>query len=105
MSYYIWIPFITVLYTLQSWLTVKNNLHGGNWSWIYFAASLLTPWVLISKYSKNLILDAMIFDSVLIVTYSLGLLYFTNSMGKLSYTQYLACLLILIGIFLFKKGI
>lgn len=105
MSYYIWIPFVTALYALQSWLTVKNNLHGGNWSWIYFFVSLFTPWVLISKYSKNLVFDAMIFDSILVVTYSLGILYFTNTLTKLTWHQYTGCFFVVMGIFLFKKGI
>ncbi len=105
MSYFIWVPFVTILFIIQSWLTVKNNTDGGMWFWIYFVSSLVTPWVLISKYSKDIILDAMIFDSILVVTYSVGLLYFTNSLTKLSFYQYVGCFLIGAGIFLFKKGI
>lgn len=105
MSHWIWVPFVTILYIIQSWLTVKNNIHGGGWSWAFFLVSLISPWVLISKFSKDLVFDAMIFDSILVISYSVGLLYFTNTMTKLSTFQFVGCFLILIGIVLFKKGI
>lgn len=81
MSYWIWIPFVTILYILQSWLTVKNNVHGGNWSWIYFFVSLFTPWVLISKHSKDLVFDAMIFDTILVVSYRSWIVVFYSCDG------------------------
>lgn len=103
--YLSWVPFVTLLYVIQSWLTIQNNNHGGKWFWIFFLASLFTPWVLISKFSKDIMFDAMIFDAILVLSYTLGLLYFTNSFSKFSYPQWIGIFLILVGMVVFKKGI
>ncbi len=103
--YLSWVPAVCGLYVLQSWLTVQNNLHAGKWFWIFFAVSLFTPWVLISKFTTNLVFDALVFDICLIVSYSIGLLYFTDSFSKLTTFQFVGMFLITIGLFLFKKGL
>lgn len=105
MWYLSWIPVTVGLYILQSWLTVKNNLEDGKWFWIFFVVSLFTPWVIVSKYSKNLVFDALIFDICLVLSYSIGLLYFTNSFSKFSWNQFVGIGLIVFGLFFFKKGI
>jgi choline-glycine betaine transporter len=66
---------------------------------------MLPPWVLISRFSKNIVLDAMIFDTVLVVTYSLGLLHFTNSWTKFQWNNWLGFALMFLGMFIFKKGL
>ncbi len=105
MSYGIWVPLIILVYIIQAWLTVQNNILKGNW-WIYlYIFSMISPWVLVSRMSKNIIFDAFLYDSVLIVSYSIGILYFTDSLGKLSNIQFVGTLMILVGLILFKKGI
>lgn len=105
MSYFIWIPFITLLYIFQAFLTVKTNIHGGKWTWIMVAVCMLPPWVLISRYSKNLVLDAMIFDAILVIAYSFGLLHFTNSWSKFGLYNWLGFGMMILGVFIFKKGL
>jgi hypothetical protein len=105
MSYFIWIPTIIILYALQAFLTVKVNQVGGKWTWIMTAVCMLPPWVLISRYSKNLILDAMIFDAILVIAYSIGLLHFTNSWAKFEWNNWLGFALMILGVFVFKKGL
>ncbi len=101
--YYIWVPVTVLIYLFQAWLTVKNNTEGGKWFWIFGLVSLFTPWFIVSKYSKNLMFDAVIFDCILILSFGIGLLYFTKS--KLSLEQLLGIVLIGFGIYMFKTGI
>lgn len=103
--YLSWVPFITGFYYFQSWLTVQNNLHGQKWFWFYFCTSLLSSWPIISRYSKDVVWDAFIFDVAMVMSYSIGLLYFTNSFSKFSNNQWIGIFLIMVGMFLFKKGI
>jgi hypothetical protein len=103
--YLSWIPFVTFLYFLQSWLTVQNNIHGGRWFWIFFGVSLFTPWVIISKFSKDVVSDALVFDVILVLSYTIGLLYFSNSISKFGFSQWFGIFTIVLGMFIFKKGI
>lgn len=105
--YLSWIPLTIALYIFQSFLTVKSNLNPKDWHWIFLVVSCFPMWAFISKYSKpeNLFYDAMVFDAVLILSYSIGLLYFTGSVSKFSYGQYMGIFLIILGMFVFKKGI
>jgi hypothetical protein len=105
MSYYIWTPLVALLYVLQAFLTVKTNLYGGKWTWIMLFFSVLPPWVLISRHSKNLVLDAMIFDAILVIAYSFGLLHFTNSWAKFEWYNWLGFGMMILGVFVFKKGL
>lgn len=103
--YLSWVPLVTILYLYQSFLSVKNNLQGGKWFWIYFAVSLITPWILVSRFSKDIVFDAFIFDTILVLSYSIGLLYFTNSLSKFGYNQWIGIGMILAGMLFFKRGI
>jgi len=103
--YLSWVPFITVFYFLQSWLTFKNNTDSNKWFWIYFSVTLISVWPIISKFSKDVVGDAFIFDIVMVLSYSIGLLYFTNSLSKFGYNQWIGIGLLFIGMILFKKGI
>lgn len=74
--FYIWVPFIIVLHGISCKLSVSNQ-HGSNtagmWLWIIGA---LPIWVIISRYSKNILVDAMLYDTLLVITYTIGIAYF-----------------------------
>ncbi len=107
MHYHIWVPLICIMMLLNSWLSVNNNDHGGKWTWIYVISSILSviPWVFISKYSKNLTFDSLLYDIIVTIFYLAGVMYFTQSIGKLTNFQLIGFILILIGMILFRKGI
>ena len=100
MSYYIWIPISILSFLLQAWLTYKNNVEGGKWLWIYTILGTLSLWPFISRYSKNLMFDALLFDLVLIVSYGIGIAYLTNV--KFEINQWIGMGIMFVGIILFK---
>ena len=107
MHYYIWVPLICIMMILNSWLSVNNNAVGGKWTWIYLVYSIASviPWVFISKDSKTLTFDSLLYDILVTVFYYAGILYFTHSISKLSNYQIIGFGLIMLGMILFKKGI
>ncbi len=100
-----WVAFVTLFYLLSAYITVKNNIHGGKWFLALILLNASPLWAIVSRYSKDVVLDAFIFDTILVVTYSIGLLYFTNSISKMGWSNYLGVGLMILGIFVFKRGI
>jgi hypothetical protein len=107
MKYIVWIPLLCFLNLIQPWLTVQNNTHGGKWFWIYclFSLGAVFPWLLISRESKDLTFDALIYDIIVMIFYYGGILLFTGCIHKLSNWQFIGLGLVMLGMIIFKKGI
>lgn len=78
MFYAIWVPLLIAHTILLGWLSYKNNIVGG-YSWWMFLVGLLQIWIIVSRYTKNLFFDALLYDSILAVGYALTLLYLTRT--------------------------
>lgn len=102
---YSWVALIAIFYIFSAYITIKNNSLGGKWFWVMVMVNAMPLWALVSRYSKDIVLDAFIFDLVLVLGYSFGLLYFTHTLGKLGVTNWLGITLMFLGLFLFKRGL
>lgn len=100
-----WILFVLVISTVSAFLSVKNNVEGGKWFFFLSLIGFIPTWAIVSRFSNNVVVDAMIYDLILVGTYTIGTLYFTHSFHKLEYSNLLGGLLILVGLFLFKHGL
>jgi len=70
LNYLWWVPFTIAYYYGYYWLSIKNNELGGLWFWRMFIFGLLCPgWLIVSRISKNLMFDGMIYDNLMILTY------------------------------------
>jgi hypothetical protein len=103
-QYYMWIPFVMAFYVLTGYISVKNNVnHGGIWFWVSWALAFVPTWGLISKYSHNLLFDGLVFDAILIVFYTVAVLYFSDHHTiHIKPLQYVSITLIIIGLITFK---
>ena len=63
---------------------------------------LFPIWILVSKISKNIVIDGIIFDVLLTVSYTISILYFTSGIIELTKLQYFGIIFILFGLFLIK---
>lgn len=100
--YLIWIPCEIGVVILSGWLSYKNN-HEPRYSlWLYLVG-LLQVWVVVSKYSKNLVFDTILYDVIMTFGYVISVAYFTRPDVKL--INYVGFLMVIIGMFLFKKGL
>lgn len=97
--------FVVLLYGLQGYLTIKNNQIGGKWFWFLAISSMLPCWAIVSRYSKDVVLDAIIYDVLLMVSYAVGILYFSNTFERLKVVNLCGIIMIIVGIYLFKRGL
>lgn len=103
MFYLIWIFCTILFYSLYAWVSVQNNLYGEKWGILLWFLPFIFPiWPIISKFSKNIVFDGLLFDSLLTLSYTATILYLTNGFIKLQYIQIFGIFLIILGIFLMK---
>lgn len=100
-----WATLVFFFYLLSAYITVKNNLNGGKWFWIMLISNAVPLWAVVSRYSKDVMFDTLLFDALLVLAYTLGLLWFTGGFSKLSWTNYLGLILFILGLFLFKRNL
>lgn len=74
MNIWWWIA-IWTFYCIQACVANQNNLKGGKWLWIAIIYSALPVWPIISRYSKNLMVDGIIYDVILFLSYVVTLLW------------------------------
>jgi hypothetical protein len=109
MKYWLWVPLLVVICAFSSWLSVKVNSKSTYYFWINYwwtpiSCVVFPIWAVISKYSKNIVLDGLIYDLTMVVAYTVFLLIFSGSAGRFSILQYVGILVALIGLILFKAG-
>lgn len=104
MPYYVWVPLTICVYFFSALFTYKNNTSSGYmWFVITWVAGMVPLWSFISKHSKNLVFDGLLYDTVMVVSYTMFIMLFTKEFGRLSLTNYAGLGLIFIGLFLFKR--
>ena len=72
-----WIPSVILYYVGYSWLSKLNNDHShiepwytSKYLWAMFVFGLLCPfWLIVSRVSKNLLFDGMLYDNIMLLTY------------------------------------
>jgi len=99
LNYFVWIPLEIVFNVVQAWLSSKIQT-GRFFFYLVWIFGSLPLWAIVAKYSKNIYVDALIYDSILVVSYSLSLLYFTQT--ELKPVNIVGLLLIFIAMVLIK---
>lgn len=103
MNYYLtWIPLTFFWYVAYTWFVVKNNEVGGWWFWAAAAFGAFPLWVLISKHSKNVMFDGMIYDVILFLGCAIGAGIFTGKIASFNTLQWFGFVMIVAGLFLVK---
>ena len=95
-----WIPAAIVLYLSLAWLSVKSQELGG----IYFWALALMPvplWAAVTRVSENLLIDGVIYDVILLLSFMGGFIMLGVSSG-FTLHQYIGLVLAILGIILMK---
>jgi hypothetical protein len=81
MFYFIWIPLAIIFNIVQAWLSTKVAT-GKLFFYLIWIWGSLPMWAFVAKYSRNLFIDAIIYDSIIVVAYSLSILYLTSTALK-----------------------
>ena len=75
------------------------------WFWIMWSMNVFHLWVFISKFSKNLFFDGILFDVLVFTSYTISLGIMTKSFSKFGLLQRVGLGMIWVGIILVKvKG-
>ena len=75
--YLYWVPAVAVLYFFNAYASINNrDIGGAKWFVLLWLTSAVPVWMLVSKYSKNLVLDVLIYNMVLLVAFLLGMMIF-----------------------------
>jgi hypothetical protein len=100
MIWLIWIPAIVAINVLAAKLTLLNQAGNNIASMALIIVSAIPLWVIVSRYSKNILFDAMLYDSFMVVTFALALTYFGHA--HLSWVNYLGIALFGVAMILIK---
>ena len=102
MSYFIWIPLVFIFYFIYGWLSYKNSSTANNlWFWvIYLYGAIFQLWAFVSKFSKNIVLDALVYDLVMAISLYCALLFFKNTMPTIP--QIIGIVLCIVGLLLIR---
>jgi hypothetical protein len=100
-----WVLVVAAAMTLSAFFSYKQNITQDKiWFFAIWGVGLIPLWALVAKYSKNLVVDAVIFDTTVAVVFFVALVYFTGQSSELRWYQYLGFALTLIGTILLKLG-
>lgn len=100
---YLWIPFVILYYILFSWLSKQNNQHGGSWILIMYVYGALWPgWIILSRLSKNLLFDGMLYDNIMFLTYALTMIVL-GAGTKFTIHQWVGIGLVIVGSVLIRS--
>jgi len=95
-----WIPASIVLYISLAWLSVKSQEFGGVYFWI-LALMPVPLWAAVTRVSENLIIDGIIYDIILLLSFMVGFIIFGVASG-FSTHQYVGLVIAIFGIVLMK---
>lgn len=100
--YLIWIPCVIAVNVTYAILSQKNNIEGGKWFlYTFIFGALFQVWPFISKFSSNILLDALIFDIIIIITFIVTM-YLLGASSKFGYISWIGVVLSIIGILMIK---
>ena len=75
MFHAIWIPSIILFYAAYSLASKQNQLSGGKWFWIVLLMGVFPGWAIVSRFSTNLLWDALLYDILMWISFMGILIY------------------------------
>lgn len=99
---YWWTPIVLLWYFVYAWLSKENQALGGKWLFILWAWGAWPGWAIVSRHSKNLMLDGIIYDSLILLSFYVGLTIFSGQV--FNNQHYTGIGIILFGFLLFQTA-
>ncbi len=100
--YFWWIPSLFIYYFIYYWLSIQNNELGGKWFWIMFVFGALCPlWLFVSRISKNIVFDGMLFDVLLFFVFPFTMIIFGKTV-HFNVLQWIGLIIICVGFILLQ---
>lgn len=106
MFYLFWIPSAIILMVVCGYFTLWANSDGPeSWKWVgaLYVLSLFGLWPLVAKFSKNLIVDALLYDMIIFFAFYLTMLHL-NVAEQFTVTQWVGTMMVIAGFIVIKVG-
>ena len=100
---FIWI-LIFGFYCFHAFINKQNNDFGGKWFYFAWLISILPVFPLVARYSKNILIDGMIFDVILFLSY-VGTMLYLGAGEKFVLIQWIGLIITILGFILMKVRI
>lgn len=101
MTYYWWVPLVAISFGVQAWISTKTSQ---SWWWVValFLVHALPLWALITRWSKNLAADGLLYDFVCAITFY-GVFIWLGECEGFSKWQWAGGTLAFIGLIMMRK--
>jgi hypothetical protein len=102
-AYFVWIPLTLVFNFITCWIAVRYNQTSFLKNYLLMVAiSWIPTWSLASYVSKNLIFDGMLYNTIMIVSSPLIMMYLGQA-NKFSNLNYVGVFFTIVGLYLIKR--
>jgi hypothetical protein len=102
--YYFWPISALIFFSAHAYLSYLNNQSGGYKyffaSWIFGA--IIPFWPIISRFSKNLMFDGMLYDMIIFTSYSLTFFFLEKHFEKFTAINYTGLMMVIFGMIFLK---
>lgn len=95
-----WVPTTLVVYAFYAWLSKQSQEVGGVYFWI-LALAPAPLWAIITRLSKNILIDGLMFDISMLLGFLLGCIGLGIASGFNTH-QYIGLILTVVGLVLMK---
>lgn len=96
----LWIPCLILLSTFQCYASTKFNARVPHWGLVLWLSALIPVWLVISRYSKDILLDGLAYDVVVFLTWGIAAGFITGRFQTYSVVQWVGLVLVVTGFLL-----
>jgi len=103
MSFYLfWVPAVLIMYAVTAVFSKWANDSTG-WTWVFglYVLQCAGLWPLVSKYSKNIVFDGLLYEVIMFVGFY-GVLCIMGATKNFTFYQYCGMILVITGMILVK---
>lgn len=98
-----WVLVLAALMVASSYFSYRQNISSDKlWFFATWGIGVIPMWPLVSRFSKNIVADAVVYDTTITIVYYVALLYFTSQFGTVRWWQALGFFMALSGSLLVK---
>ena len=105
--YWIWIPAAILLYIVCGYWTIwandKSDPNSIRWVWALYLINILGLWPWIARFSKNLVLDGLLYDLIIFFVFYLTVLCLGAAKGFTT-VQWVGTGVVIVGFVMIKVG-
>lgn len=98
---YLVISSVLSAYTTHKWSITGNTM----WALATYSMNFVPLWIIVAKYSNNIIRDSLVYDLILTIVFTSALVYFQSKQVSFILLQVIGMCLAVLGIILFKLDI